>query len=114
MSLDDIHQLSAFDQPWTKHGMLQIGGGFLHGRNPEKVGLRGPSKPLELGKDKPHPVPKLVALSEFCDNAGEDVLLRIDKSLQIVGIVHDLRTPRSCPNKQVTPRRLISEYVNQA
>src|SRR5437868_7280831 len=94
--------------------MLQIGGGLLHGRNTEKVGLRGPSKPLELGKNKPHPVPTLAALSEFCDNASEDVLLRIDKSLQIAGIVHCLPHSPIVPKQQVTPPGEFLKYANRA
>ena len=45
-------------------------------------------KAFELGKDKPHPVAALTALFEFCDNAGDNVLLRIDKPFQVVGVVH--------------------------
>ena len=41
------------------------------------------SKAFELGKDKPHPVAALTAVSEFRDHAGYNVLLRIDESLQV-------------------------------
>jgi hypothetical protein len=68
--------------------MLQIDGGFLQGSDSEEIGLRGPSEAFELRKNKPHPMSAFAAAFEFRDHAGEDGVLRIDKTLQIVGFVH--------------------------
>jgi hypothetical protein len=38
-------------------------------------------------------MPAFAATFEFCDDFGKDGLLRIDKSLQIVGIVHCFTPP---------------------
>jgi hypothetical protein len=38
-------------------------------------------------------MPAFAAVFEFLDHAGKDGLLRIDKSLQIVGIVHCFTPP---------------------
>lgn len=66
--------------------MFEVSGGFLHRSNPKEFSIRAVAKAFELGKNKPDPMTAFAALFQFFNYSGNNLLLRINKTLKIIGI----------------------------
>src|ERR1700679_2770007 len=85
-TIDGIYQLGALAQPPAQERVIQKGPSFIDALNRILVGSGADAQAFDLGKNEPHPVALLLAVSQLIANLGIDGALRVDETLQIVGI----------------------------
>ena len=84
-----VDEARAFAEARAENGMLKIGAGFVE-RGKSEISRGGAeAEALDLRENEPHPVGSFAAGAEFAYDIIVNVVLRIEKTLQVVGIGHD-------------------------
>lgn len=92
---DLVHEARTLAEARAEDGMLKIGAGFFERGDGEMARGGAEAEALNLWEDEPHPVGSFAAGGEFADDVVVNVGLRVEKTLQVVGIGHDGRS-RMC------------------
>ena len=86
LSFDAEEQSNALDQPRPQEWMVQISCGFFRGRDREVLCQRAVAEAFNLREDKPHPMSRLPARSQFRAHGVHYFSLRVDEALQVIRV----------------------------
>ena len=88
---DLVDEARTFAEARAQNGMLEIGTGFVERGDGEVARSGAEAEALDLWEDEPHPVRGFVAGAELVNDVIVNIVLSVEKTLQVVGIEHDLR-----------------------